>query len=83
MHPAKKYVVLGLCGLLALESSNPHASFVVVSPTIEMTAALTNTTAAAFFSAPGPFKSFTPVEIKIPHDRLVIQTAGLLFPIKQ
>jgi len=76
-------IALGLCRLLAVETSNPHAEFVAVSPTVEMTAALTNTAAAAFVNAPGPFESFTPVEIKAPHNRLVVQTAGLLLLIKK
>lgn len=87
MSQAKKCVdisiALGLCGLLAVEASKPHAEFAAVSPTIEMTAALTNTAAAVFTNAPSPFESFTPVEIRIPYDRLVVQTAGLLLLIKK
>jgi hypothetical protein len=86
MNRSKKYIngpiALCLCGLLAAETSKPHAEFVAVSPTIQITAvALSNTAAATFVSPSGNFESFTPVEIKIPHDRLVLQTTGLLLPI--
>ena len=88
MYQAKKYtnipLALGLCGLLAVETSGPHAEFVAVSPTIGIvSAAFTNTAAGMLVSAPKPFETLTPVEIKIPQDRLVVQTAGLLPSIKK
>jgi len=87
-YQPKKYidipVALGLCGLLAFEATKPHAEFVAVSPTIEIAAAaFTNTAAAVSVSVPGSLETFTPVKIKIPYNRLVVQTAGLLLPIRK
>jgi hypothetical protein len=83
----KKEVVLpltfGLCGLLVFETSKPHAGFIAVSPTVHVGAALSSTAAATMVTRSGAFENFTPAEMRIPHDRLVVQTAGPLLPIKK
>jgi hypothetical protein len=79
----KTSIALGLsAGLLAGEvfgeSALTHGEFVAVSPTPMPNVAVTNTTAAVISSR---FESFRPVEVKIPQDRLVVNTAGLMLVV--
>jgi hypothetical protein len=73
----KKVVVLTLSGALAAElwlgESQPHAEFLAVAPSAGFNSniAMSNTASVQVFDA------YTPVELKRPHDRLVVQTIEL------
>ena len=86
----KKYVALPIVagitvGLLAdelLGEGNPHAEFVAVSPTSFSNISMgTSTVNVVVYDS--EFSNFTPVEWKIPQQRAVVQTAGLVLPPKE
>jgi len=87
----KKYVeipiVVGLVGLLVgdvVAETLPHGEFVAVSPSPMMNIAVSNaaaSTISASYLGASYFESFTPVEVKIPHDHLVVDPIGLVLPV--
>jgi hypothetical protein len=63
-----------------LGEGKPHAEFLAVSPGLSANIASSNVAATTIYSTSNGPANFVPLERKIPCDRLVTETAGLVLP---